>query len=82
MCINKSTLLNIANNYYEGAYLPFCIPLRYKTKSGVVYLPYNGINFLQVALIIYVSAKLYFSASLKSMPGTSYAEISSTETEL
>ena len=47
-----------------------------------MYLPYNGIKFLQVALIIHVSAKLYFSASLKSMPGTSYAKISSTETEL
>ena len=41
-----------------------------------MYLPYNGIKILQVALIIYVSA------SLKSMLGTSYAEISSTETEL
>ena len=47
-----------------------------------MYLPYSGIKFLQVALIIYVSAKLYFNASLKSMPDTSYAEISSTETEL
>ena len=47
-----------------------------------MYLPYNGIKFLQVALIIYVTAKLYFSASLKFMPGTSYAEISSTEIEL
>ena len=47
-----------------------------------MHIPYNGMKFLQVALIIYVSAKLYFSASLKSMPGTSYAEISCTETEL
>ena len=47
-----------------------------------MYLPYNDIKFLQVALIIYVSAKLYFSASLKSMPGTSYTEISFMETEL
>ena len=47
-----------------------------------MYLLYNGIKFLQVALIIYISAKLYFSTSLKSIPGTSYAEISSMETEL
>ena len=61
----------------------FCIPLRYKTKSGLVHVfSVQWYKILQVALIIYVSAKLYFSASLKSMPGISYAEISSTETEL
>ena len=62
--------------------VPSCLFVSlFDIKQKVVwfmYLPYNGIKFLQVALI----AKLYFSASLKSMPGTSYAEISSTETEL
>ena len=66
--------------------VPSCLfvsPFDIKQKVvWFMFLPYNGIKFLQVALIIYVSAKLYFSASLKSMPGTSYAEISSTETEL
>ena len=66
--------------------VPSCLFVSlFDIKQKVVwfmYLPYNGIKFLQVALIIYVSAKLYFSASLKSMLGTSYAEMSSTETEL
>ena len=66
--------------------VPSCLFVSlFDIKQKVVwfmYLPYNGIKFLQVALIIYVNAKLYFSASLKSMPGTSYAEIPSMETEL
>ena len=54
-----------------------------KQKSGLVHVfTVQWYKILQVALIIYVSAKLYFIASLKSMPGTSYAEMSSTETEL
>ena len=66
--------------------VPSCLFVSlFDIKQKVVwfmYLLYNDIKFLQVALIIYVSAKLYFSTSLKSMPGTSYAEISSTEIEL
>ena len=66
--------------------VPSCLFVSlFNIKQKVVwfmYLPYNGIKILQVALIIYVSAKLYFSVSLESMPGTSYAEIFSTETEL
>ena len=66
--------------------VPSCLFVSFfDIKQKVVwfmYLLYNGRNFLQVALIIYVSAKLYFSASLKSMPGTSYAEISFKETKL
>ena len=66
--------------------VPSCLFVSlFDIKQKVVwfmYLPYNGIKFLQVALIVYVSVKLYFSASLKSMPGTTYAEIPSTETQL
>ena len=63
--------------------VPSCLFVSlFDIKQKVVWFMYYGIKILQVALIIYVGAKLYFSASLKSMPGTCYAEISSTETEL
>ena len=55
MYINKSTLLNIANKRVPNCLFVSLFDIKQKVV-WFMYLPYNGIKFLQVALIIYVSA--------------------------